>query len=100
MGALHVNAGHTMTDPRALIAPTLAAAGVACLVAAWLCKPAHSAEQTRSGFRLVVCEPTKQCVERGKTLSSATACALDAASLENVVPRGTRVGCIRVVRYD
>ena len=34
-----------MTDPRALIAPALAAAGIACFVAAALCsRPAHGAE--------------------------------------------------------
>lgn len=92
--------GATVADPRVLIAPALAAAGLACFAAAWLCKPAHGAEQPRAGFRMIVCEPQKQCEQRGKTLSSATACALDAASLENVVPPGTKVGCIKVVRYD
>lgn len=83
-----------------LAAPTIAAAGIACLVAAYFCgKPAHGAEPT-SGFMLLVCEPHKACVQRGKTLTNATACALDAASLENVVPAGTRVGCVKVVKND
>ena len=62
-----------MTDPRALIAPALAAAGIACFVAAALCsRPAHGAEQTR--WEIVLTEkPTAAEPDRRRTFTISEA---------------------------
>jgi hypothetical protein len=89
-----------MTDPRAYVAPLLAAAGIACLVAAWLCgKPARGAEQPPARlWQVVMADGTAWRTPRGHiaTASSETACGLALADAARVVPSGTRLQCRKV----
>ena len=59
-----------------------------------LCLIALPVQADTARWQLMQCDP--DCKPRGKALSSPTACALDLASLANVVPSGTRISCLRI----
>jgi hypothetical protein len=63
-------------------------------IALALCLIAMPVQADTARWQLMQCDP--ECKARGKQLSSATACALDLASLTNVVPSGTRVSCLKI----
>lgn len=89
-----------MTDPRALVAPTLAAAGIACLVAAYLCgKPAHGADALPVRlWQVTLADGSPYLTPRGHvaTASSETACGLAIADAVRWVPSGTVLKCRKV----
>ena len=93
-----------MTDPRAYIAPTLLAAGIACLAAAWIAgKPAHGAEITvihPQAWLVTYADGTPWLSPRGYTAvaSSETACGLALADAVRWVPSGTRLQCRRIAK--
>lgn len=53
--------------------------------------------ETPRTHQLWVCAGTTSCKPVGKPLNS-TACALDLASMANVLPKGSRVTCQRITR--
>jgi len=59
-----------------------------------LCLIALPVQADTPRWQLMQCDP--DCKPRGKALSSPTACALDLASVVNVVPSGTRVSCLKI----
>lgn len=92
-----------MTDPRDLIGPTVAAAGIACLVVAYLAgKPAHGAEITflppPAAWQVQHADGTPWRSPRGymATSTSETACGLALAEASRLVPSGTRLQCRKV----
>lgn len=60
-----------------------------------LCLIALPVQADTARWQLMQCDP--DCKPRGKQLSSPTACALDLASLANVVKSGTRVSCLKII---
>lgn len=92
-----------MTDPRGYIAPTLLAAGLACLAIGYLVgKPAHGAEITLlpppTGWQVQHTDGTPWRSPRGYTTmsSSETACGLALVEAVRFVPSGTRLQCRKV----
>lgn len=73
------------------------ACGIVGLAAVALYGPKARATEA-AGWRLLVCEPAKECELRGKALSGPTACNVDLASATNVVPSGTRISCVQIKR--
>jgi hypothetical protein len=91
-----------MTDPRALIAPALMAAGIACFGMAAMCsRPASGADDTyRPTARFVLWDETADrpwTTPRGNTVTptNATACLLAMSDAVQVAPSGTRLSCRR-----
>ena len=78
----------------AWIAPLMAAAGLAAL--AVFAPLAKAAEGSKSppGWTLWSCTDGV-CRQHGRPLGQ-TACLLDLASLANVLPKGSRLACVRV----
>lgn len=87
-----------MIDRRALIAPALAAAGIACFAAAWLlARPAHGNTTPEPRWIVVYSDGTPWRTPRGNTAGgqSETACSLAMVEAVRDVPSGTRLKCKR-----
>lgn len=91
-----------MTGARAwmLIGPAMALAGL-MLVVTFAPRAGRAAQEgldeyeTPRTHQLWVCPGATSCKPVGKPLNS-TACALDLASMANVLPKGTKLQCARI----
>ncbi len=81
-----------------LLGPAIALAGV-MLVVTFAPRAKAAADHGRSPatHQLWVCTGAVSCRPRGKP-QGQTACLLDAASEANVLPKGSRVSCLRVTK--
>ena len=86
-----------MTDPRALIAPALLAAGIACFATAAMC----SDDGYRPLPKFVLWDETNDRPwtspkGNGVTPTNATACLLAMSDATQAAPSGTRLSCRRI----
>lgn len=82
----------------AYLGPAVALAGVMLVVTfAPRAKAAADHDRSPATHQLWVCAGTVSCRPRGKP-QGQTACLLDAASEANVLPKGSRVSCLRVAK--
>lgn len=89
-----------MTSARSwlLLGPAVALAGlIVFTVFAPRAKAAADHGRSPATHQLWVCDGAVSCRPRGKP-QGQTACLLDAASEANVLPKGSRVSCQRIVK--
>lgn len=81
-----------------LLGPAMMLAGL-IMVATFAPRAKAAADHDRSlaTHQLWVCAGTVSCRPRGKP-QGQTACLLDAASEANVLPKGSRVTCLRTAK--